>query len=100
MRWRNYLYHRYIMTHLKRNCTAPGAELSEAERKAILGAATLWQFDHGFTAPRHGFAGIALRPERLAEPIAELSGLGPGAADETDAADQLAVGLPRHRQVE
>ena len=24
MRWRNYLYHRYIMAHLKRNCTAPG----------------------------------------------------------------------------
>jgi uncharacterized protein len=57
MRWRNYLYHRYIMAHLKRNCTAPGAELSEAERKAILGAATLWQFDNEFTAPRHGFAG-------------------------------------------
>ena len=51
MRWRNYLYHRYIMAHLKRNCTAPGAELSEAERKAILGAGTLWQFDHEFTAP-------------------------------------------------
>ena len=56
MRWRNYLYHRYIMAHLKRNCTAPGAELSEAERKAILGAGTLWQFDHEFTAPRHGYA--------------------------------------------
>ena len=25
MRWRNYLYHRYIMAHLKRNCTTPGA---------------------------------------------------------------------------
>jgi uncharacterized protein len=56
MRWRNYLYHRYIMAHLKRNCTAPGAELSEVERKAILGAGTLWQFDNEFTAPRHGFA--------------------------------------------
>ena len=56
MRWRNYLYHRYIMAHLKRNCTAPGAELSEAERKAILGAGTLWQFDDEFTAPRHGYA--------------------------------------------
>ena len=56
MRWRNYLYHRYIMAHLKRNCTAPGAELSEAERKAILGAGTLWQFDNEFTAPRHGYA--------------------------------------------
>jgi uncharacterized protein len=57
MRWRNYLYHRYILTHLKRTCTAPGAELSEAERKAILGAATLWQFDDEFTARRHGYAG-------------------------------------------
>jgi uncharacterized protein len=57
MRWRNYLYHRYILAHLKRNCTAPGAELSDAERKAILGAATLWQFDHDFTAQRHGYAG-------------------------------------------
>jgi uncharacterized protein len=57
MRWRNYLYHRYIMAHLKRNCTAPGAELSEAERKAILGAGTLWRFDESFTAPRHGYAG-------------------------------------------
>lgn len=56
MRWRNYLYHRYILTHLKRNCTAPGAELTEAERKAILGAGNLWQFDQGFTAPRNGFA--------------------------------------------
>ena len=56
MRWRNYLYHRYIMAHLKRNCTAPGAELSEAERKAILGAGTLWQFDNEFTARRHGYA--------------------------------------------
>jgi predicted alpha/beta-fold hydrolase len=58
MRWRNYLYHRYIMAHLKRNCTAPGAELSEAERKAILGADGLWQFDDGFTAPRNGYAGV------------------------------------------
>jgi predicted alpha/beta-fold hydrolase len=56
MRWRNYLYHRYILAHLKRNCTAPGAELSEIERKAILGAGTLWQFDNEFTAPRHGYA--------------------------------------------
>jgi predicted alpha/beta-fold hydrolase len=56
MRWRNYIYHRYILTHLKRNCTAPGAELSETERKAILGAETLWALDQGFTAPRHGYA--------------------------------------------
>ena len=56
MRWRNYLYHRYILTHLKRNCTAHGAALTETERKAILGADSLWQLDDGFTAPRHGYA--------------------------------------------
>jgi predicted alpha/beta-fold hydrolase len=59
MRWRNYLYHRYIMAHLKRTCTAPGAELTEDERKAILGAASLWQFDHEFTAQRSGFGDAA-----------------------------------------
>jgi predicted alpha/beta-fold hydrolase len=56
MRWRNYLYHRYILAHLKRNCTAQAAELSETERKAILGAGSLWELDQGFTAPRHGYA--------------------------------------------
>jgi len=57
MRWRNYLYHRYILTHLKRNCTAQGAELSDTERKAILSAGSLWELDEGFTGPRHGYAG-------------------------------------------
>jgi uncharacterized protein len=57
MRWRNFGYHRFIMAALKRNCTAPGAELSEAERKVILSARSLWEFDHGFTAPRNGYAG-------------------------------------------
>ena len=57
MRWRNVLYHRYILTHLKRGCTAPGARLTEAERSAILGSGSLWQFDHEFTAKRNGFEG-------------------------------------------
>ena len=57
MRWRNFGYHRYIVTHLKRGCTAPGAALTEAERKAILGARSLWEFDQDFTAPRNGYAG-------------------------------------------
>ena len=57
MRWRNYGYHRYIMTHLRRNCTAPGAELSAAERSDIIGARTLWEFDDRFTARRNGYAG-------------------------------------------
>ena len=54
-RWRNFGYHRYILTRLKRHCTAPGAELSRAERQSILQARNLWQFDDRFTARRNGF---------------------------------------------
>lgn len=59
MRWRNYGYHRYLLANVKRNCTAPGAGLSDAERRTILEARTLWEFDHGFTAPRNGYASAA-----------------------------------------
>ncbi len=55
LRWRNFGYHRYILAHIRRNCTAHGADLTEHERKAILGARSLWQFDDGFTAPRNGY---------------------------------------------
>lgn len=55
MRWRNYGYHRYIMTQLRRNCTAPGAELTADERRAIIAARTLWEFDDQFTARRNGY---------------------------------------------
>lgn len=54
-RWRNFAYHRYILTRLKRHCTAPGAELAKSERQAILSAKSLWQFDDQFTAKRNGF---------------------------------------------
>ena len=59
MRWRNFAYHRYLLTNVKRTCTGPGAELRETERRNILGARTLWQFDERFTAPRHGYANAA-----------------------------------------
>ena len=56
-RWRNFGYHRYILTRLKRHCTAPGAELTKTERHSILSAKNLWQFDDQFTARRNGFSG-------------------------------------------
>jgi predicted alpha/beta-fold hydrolase len=59
MRWRNFAYHRYILTHLKRTCTGAGAQLTEAERKAVLGASSLWQLDERFTAPRLGYDSAA-----------------------------------------
>ena len=57
MRWRNFAYHRFILTRLKRQCTAAGAELSKEERQAILGARSLWELDERFTAPRNGYEG-------------------------------------------
>lgn len=59
MRWRNFAYHRFILTRLKRQCTAPGAVLSKGERLAILSAKNLWSFDDRFTAPRNGYEGAA-----------------------------------------
>jgi uncharacterized protein len=56
LRWRNAIYHRYMLAHLKRNCTAKGAELEPRERRAILAARSLWAFDDGFTASRAGYA--------------------------------------------
>ena len=38
-----------------RNCTGPGARLTDDERRTIVGAHTLYQFDDRFTAPRNGF---------------------------------------------
>lgn len=55
-RWRNFGYHRYILTRLKRHCTAPGAELTRTERQSILSAKSLWQFDDQFTARRNGYS--------------------------------------------
>ena len=59
MRWRNFAYHRYLLTSVKRTSTGPGAVLTEAERKAILGATSLWQLDERFTAPRLGYRSAA-----------------------------------------
>ena len=59
MRWRNFAYHRFILTRLKRQCTAAGADLSKDERHAILGARSLWELDERFTAPRNGYRDAA-----------------------------------------
>jgi predicted alpha/beta-fold hydrolase len=55
-RWRNRLYQRYLLGSVKRNCTTAMAELTAGERAAILAAPSVYAFDHGFTAPRNGYA--------------------------------------------
>jgi len=54
---RNFIYHRHLLAQMKVEATAPGAQLQESERAAILGSRTIWEYDEVFIAPRHGFAG-------------------------------------------
>ena len=54
---RNLVYQRWLLGHMKREAAAPGADLSERERRAVAAARTVWEFDDSFVAPRHGFAG-------------------------------------------
>jgi predicted alpha/beta-fold hydrolase len=55
MRPRNGLYHRYILGEMKVEATSEGAEVSTAERSAILRSRTVWEYDDQFIAPRYGF---------------------------------------------
>lgn len=57
LRRRNLVYHRYLLGQMKLEATGAGAMLSAAERAAILGTRTIWEYDDVFIAPRHGFAG-------------------------------------------
>lgn len=57
MRPRSVLYQHYLLKQMKLEAVAPGAELSARERAAIAEARSIWAFDHGFSAPRNGFAG-------------------------------------------
>jgi predicted alpha/beta-fold hydrolase len=56
MRLRNRIYHRYILDLMKREATGEGALVSAAERAAIMGSRTVWDYDDVFIAPRYGFA--------------------------------------------
>jgi predicted alpha/beta-fold hydrolase len=56
MRLRNRLYHHYILGLMKFEATGEGAIVSAAERGAIMGARTVWDYDDVFIAPRYGFA--------------------------------------------
>jgi predicted alpha/beta-fold hydrolase len=56
MRLRNRIYHRYILDLMKVEATGEGAVVSAAERAAIMGSRTVWDYDDVFIAPRYGFA--------------------------------------------
>ncbi|NQW50187.1 MAG: alpha/beta fold hydrolase [Rhodospirillales bacterium] len=69
MQPRNTLYHRHILRMMKLEATAAGASVTAAERAAILGSRSVWDYDEVFIAPRHGFAGAENYYE-LCKPLA------------------------------
>jgi uncharacterized protein len=66
MRRRNTVYQRYLLRHMRAESLGPGAEVTASERAAILGARSIWEFDHCFSAPRNGFNGAEDYYERNA----------------------------------
>lgn len=57
MAGRNTIYHRWLLKRMAVEAGAGAALLSPAERSAIAGARTVYEFDDRFVAPRNGFAG-------------------------------------------
>ena len=74
MRARNVIYHRHILREMKRDATGLGAEISPAERAAIMGSRSVWDYDERFIAPRHGFDGAEDYYERC-KPLRFMAGI-------------------------
>lgn len=54
---RNCVYLWHMLGSMKREALTEPAEISEAERAAVLSARSVWEFDDRFVAPRNGWAG-------------------------------------------
>ena len=54
---RNALYHRYLLTRMKRNALAGGAEAGDDFRRAVSAARSVYAFDDTVVAPAGGYAG-------------------------------------------
>ena len=55
MQRRSYVYQQYMLRDMRIEAVSHAAEVTATEREAILGARTIWEFDHRFTAPRNGY---------------------------------------------
>lgn len=56
--WRNHFYQRYLLHYMKAEAVAPGVALSAAERAAVMGARSVWEFDQVYSARRAGFKAV------------------------------------------
>jgi len=56
---RNRVYHAYMLAGMKREALAPGALVSDEERRLLPGIRSILEFDEKIVAPRNGFAGAA-----------------------------------------
>ena len=52
---RNWVYHRHLLRSMKRECFGGPTEVSDDERKTILGCRSILEFDERIVAPRNGF---------------------------------------------
>ncbi|MCX7900536.1 MAG: alpha/beta fold hydrolase [Methylocystis sp.] len=52
---RNLFYRRHLLSALKREALAPDADVSAAQREAILSSQSIYEFDNRFIAPCFGF---------------------------------------------
>jgi uncharacterized protein len=75
MRPRNRLYHGYILDTMKVEATGKGAVVSPAERAAIMGSRSVWDYDDVFIAPRYGFGSAEDYYERC-RPTRFMGGIG------------------------
>ena len=55
LRPRNWLYHNYILTDLKKETLGEGGRLSDEEREIVRAARNVREFDERFISPRYGF---------------------------------------------
>ncbi len=54
---RNFIYHRYLLSAMKREALAPGAALTTTQRAAVVRARNIFEFDDRFVAPLFGYRG-------------------------------------------